>query len=126
MLQKLNYRNKKLRINIQGCFADGRDAMYYISDDEYWHVTFVKVDEGVEEWLRKIVLMPGTDELFISEVEFKYRSEYKTIGGARGFVKKQPDYNNYKHIIYKCLTEATVFGGYYNPTSPSRGDDVPF
>ena len=128
MLQKLNYKNNDFDFRILGNFKDARDSMFYISTNESWHITFVKVDGKLEEWIRKVVVVQGMDDLFISEVEFKYASNYKSISGARSFIKKQKNYDDYKSFIYDYLRQTFRFGNAFSDSSRFSFDvdDTPF
>ena len=126
MLKKLDHKNNNLRLQLQGNFSDSKDSFFSISQEQSWHVTFVKVDDYVEEWIRKIVALEGTDDIFISDVEFKYASQHKTIGGARAFVKKQADYLKYKDFIYGFLTQPWIRSDYFYPNRGYGDMEVPF
>ena len=126
MLKKLDHKNNNLRLQLQGNFSDSKDSFFSISQEQSWHVTFVKVDDQVEEWIRKIVALEGTDDIFISDVEFKYVSQYKTIGGARAFIKKQADYLKYKDFIYGFLTQPGIRSDYFYPNRGYGDMEVPF
>ena len=128
MLEKINYKNNDFDLRIQGNFKDSRDSMFYISANESWHITFVKVDGKLEEWIRKVVVVQGMDDLFISEVEFKYVSNYKSISGARSFIKKQMNYEDYKSCIYDYLRKNFRFRNAYldNGRFSFDLDDTPF
>jgi len=128
MLQKLNYKSNNFDFRIQGNFKDSTDSMFYISANESWHITFVKVDGKLEEWIRKVVVVQGMDDLFISEVEFKYASNYKSISGARTFINKQMEYDDYKSFIYDYLRQNFRFGSAFSNTSRFSfdSDDMPF
>lgn len=125
MLQKLDYRDNVYHLSIQGNFRDGKDSLYFITDSEVWHVSFVKTKEGIEEWIRDVVVLEGMNDLFIGEIEFRYRSHYKTMSGVRSFIKKQPAFSDHKETIIHYLTSfwgRFVSKHFYPPGS----DDIPF
>jgi hypothetical protein len=126
MLKKLDHKNNNLRLELQGNFSDSKDSFFSISKAESWHVTFVKVDDHVEEWIRKIVVLEGTDEIFISDVEFKYISHYKALGSARAFVKRQADYLKYKEFICVYLNQPVQMSDYFYPNRGYGDMDAPF
>ena len=123
MLEKLNYKKNSFKIGIQGNFRDGKDSMYFISQKQSWHITFVKVDGKIEEWVRKVVVVDGMKDMFISEVEFKYWSVYKGLRGVRAFLKKQKEFEEYKGFIYDFLRKVEPTPrSYYGPDFLYDGD----
>ena len=103
MLTKLDHKRNYYDLEIKGNFKDGKDSMYFISKGESWHVTFVKVGNQIEEWVRGIFILEGMDDVFLSEVEFKYTSEFESVRSYRAFLKKQMEFENYKKVIVELL-----------------------
>lgn len=114
MLKKLDYKNLTHQIKIEGSFKDTKDSFYFISQKECWHVTFKKVDGRIEEWVRELILMDGLDDVFLSEVDFRYNSKYKTMAGPRRFISKLPSYGEYKFFINEYL-KAKSFKSFFAP-----------
>ena len=87
--------------------------MYFISSKESWHVTFVKISKDrVEEHLRKVIVMEGLNELYLSEVEFTYCSEYESVRSYRSFLRKQKEFDDFKDILqvsYECTSNGMHF-----------------
>ena len=103
MLTKLDHKRNYYDLEIKGNFKDGKDSMYFISKEESWHVTFVKVGNQIEEWVRKVFVLEGMDDVFLSEVEFKYTSEFSSVRSYRAFLKKQNEFEDYKKVIVELL-----------------------
>ncbi|TXB66160.1 hypothetical protein FRY74_06195 [Vicingus serpentipes] len=126
MLEKLDYKNNHHYLLIEGNFKDSNESFFYISQKQVFHVTFVKVGKQVEEWIRKLIIVDGMDEFFISEVEFKYVSNYKTMGGARNFISKQLDYLKYKDIINEHIKSINDLSKFKTKTGRNYDFDSPF
>ncbi len=99
MLKKLDYKKNHHTLFIEGNFQDSKDSFYFICLEHVWHITFVKVGDKIEEWIREIIIVDGVEDFFLAEVDVRYTSNYKTMGGARGFIAKQPLFSQYKEII---------------------------
>lgn len=126
MLEKLNYKYNFFGLRIQGNFRDSKSSMYFISQKQSWHITFVKVDDKIEEWIREVVVIDGMNDIFISQVEFKYSSPYKSMSGARAFLKKQMDFEEYKSFIYEYLREPELPDQLFFDSDSYFGQDAPF
>lgn len=74
-MKKLDYKHNVFNLDISGIFSDSKDSMFYISSSGCWHVTFVKKTKyRIEEWLREVIVLDDLSDIFLSEVEFTYRS----------------------------------------------------
>ena len=122
-MQKLKHRNNSFSLEVAGNYRDSDDSMYFISSKESWHVTFVKISKDrVEEHLRKVIVMEGLNELYLSEVEFTYCSEYETVRSYRSFLRKQKEFDDFKDILQVYFQKHTI----KQTRSFDFDSDVPF
>jgi hypothetical protein len=117
-----NHKKNILSIRIEGNFVDSNDSFYSFSGDDIVHITFIKKSDGsICEEVRKLIFLEGIDQFFPSdEIELIYRSNYKSVGGYRTFLRKQPLYDEHEAILKKYA--------YSMHRAPNRDiwDDSPF
>lgn len=108
-MKKLSHKFNKLQIEISGNFTDSENSMFHISRSGCWHVTFVKISKGrVDEHLREVIVMEGLDDVYLSEVEFTYRSEFESVRSYRAFLRKQEKYEDNKAILQRLFQTNTI------------------
>jgi len=122
-MQKLPHKHNHFSLDISGNFKDSADSMFYIHASECWHVTFVKISKNrIEEHLRKVIVLDGLDDFYLSEVEFTYCSDFESVRAYRAFLRKQESFLNHEGFLKI----------YFQKIEKDKqrlldfGDDVPF
>lgn len=118
-----DHKKNVFSVRIKGNFADSKDSFYSFSDDEIFHITFVKKPDGtIYEEVRELIFLEEIEQFFpADEPELIYRSNYKSVKGYRTFLRKQPLYEEHEPFLKKYA--------YLMYTSPKWGlldDNTPF
>ncbi len=108
MPQKLDHHRLPVRLEVDGCFRETNDTLFFISRHQSWHVTFVKREDVIYEELRRIDAFENGILIVNPELEYMYRSDFQHVKSYRAHLRKLSNIEDYRIIVAQYLLNRTV------------------
>lgn len=118
MPQKLDHHRLPVRVEVDGCFRETDDTMFFIGKTTNWHVTFVKREDTIYEELRRIDAFENGILIVNPELEYMYRSDFNSVRGYRAHLRKLEDIENYRTVVAQYLTNKQSAQHHFDDLTP--------